>query len=243
MSKTIVAPSPMQKILLCEDDLNLGVVIKKYFELHNFQIVMERDGKLGLAAFKKHEFSLCLVDVMMPKMDGFELVKEIRRISKVVPIMFITAKSLKQDQLKGYDVGANDYIVKPFDIDVLMAKVQSMLQQKNAMGDGYQLKDGDKLSIGSYSFNTKIRELIHKKESFFLSPTEGKLLTLLYKYKDVCLPRELALKEIWGDDSHYNGRSMDVYITRLRKYFIHDEKIQINNIHSTGFQLLFPTKK
>jgi DNA-binding response OmpR family regulator len=197
------------KILLCEDDSNLGLVLKNYLELDEYEVTLERDGRLGLAAFQREKFDLCLLDVMMPHVDGFTLAEEIRDIDPEVPLFFLSAKTLKEDIIHGYKLGADDYITKPFDSEVLM-----------------------------FHFNPRLRELKMGDISHTLSPKENELLKMLAENINDLLTREKALKKIWGSDTYFNGRSMDVYIAKLRKYLREDDQIEIVNIHGNGFRLV-----
>jgi two-component system OmpR family response regulator len=192
------------KILLCEDDPNLGSVLKNYLELNDYDVTLERDGRLGLAAFQREKYELCLLDVMMPNMDGFTLAEEIRDVDPDIPLFFLSAKTMKEDIIQGYKLGADDYITKPFDSEVL----------------------------------PKLRQLTHGGVTQTLSPKENELLKMLAEHLNDLLPREQALKKIWGSDTYFNGRSMDVYIAKLRKYLKDDPKIEIVNIHGNGFRLV-----
>jgi DNA-binding response OmpR family regulator len=212
-------------------------VLKNYLELNDFVVELARDGILGLNAFRTEKFDICLLDVMMPNMDGFTLAEEIRNIDPEVPLFFLTAKNMKDDVLTGYKLGADDYILKPFDSEVLIHKIKAVLKrnqeflEKNPEVFNYK--------FGKFSFDGKIRELsVEGKEIHHLSPKENELLRMLCEYKNDLLPRELALKKIWGSDTYFNGRSMDVYIAKLRKYLKDDDKVEIVNIHGNGFRLL-----
>jgi DNA-binding response OmpR family regulator len=231
------SPKQQSKVLLVEDDTNFGKVLKNYLELNDFVVELARDGILGLNAFRTEKFDICLLDVMMPNMDGFTLAEEIRNIDPEVPLFFLTAKNMKDDVLTGYKLGADDYILKPFDSEVLIHKIKAVLKrnqeflEKNPEVFNYK--------FGKFSFDGKIRELsVEGKEIHHLSPKENELLLMLCEYKNDLLPRELALKKIWGSDTYFNGRSMDVYIAKLRKYLKDDDKVEIVNIHGNGFRLL-----
>ncbi|MFM2192424.1 MAG: hypothetical protein RLZZ118_1381 [Bacteroidota bacterium] len=231
------SPKQQSKVLLVEDDTNFGKVLKNYLELNDFVVELARDGILGLNAFRTEKFDICLLDVMMPNMDGFTLAEEIRNIDPEVPLFFLTAKNMKDDVLTGYKLGADDYILKPFDSEVLIHKIKAVLKrnqeflEKNPEVFNYK--------FGKFSFDGKIRELSAEgKEIHHLSPKENELLRMLCEYKNDLLPRELALKKIWGSDTYFNGRSMDVYIAKLRKYLKDDDKVEIVNIHGNGFRLL-----
>ncbi|MFM7709771.1 MAG: response regulator transcription factor [Ferruginibacter sp.] len=223
------------KILLCEDDTNLGMVLKNYLELHDFDVTLERDGRLGLAAFQREKFDICLLDIMMPNMDGFTLAEDIRDINPDIPLFFLSAKTMKEDIIQGYKLGADDYITKPFDSEVLLHKIKAIIKRNEEQNR----ENADAIfNIGKYHFNPKLRELTYEGSKQTLSPKESDLLKLLAEYKNELLPREKALKKIWGSDTYFNGRSMDVYIAKLRKLLKADEAIKIVNIHGSGFRLL-----
>lgn len=224
------------KILLVEDDTNFGKVLKNYLELNDFVVELARDGILGLAAFRREKFDLCILDVMMPNLDGFSLGEEIRNIDPDVPLFFLTAKNMKEDILHGYKLGADDYILKPFDSEVLLHKIKAILKRNSDQSSGEE--SNIEFDFGGFHFNSKLRELKIADKNFTLSPKENDLLRMLCEYKNDLLPRELALKRIWGSDTYFNGRSMDVYIAKLRKYLKEDENVEIVNIHGNGFRLV-----
>ena len=223
------------KILLCEDDSNLGLVLKNFLDLNDYDVTLERDGRLGLGAFQREKFDLCLLDVMMPNVDGFTLAEEIRDIDPDVPLFFLSAKTLKEDILQGYRLGADDYITKPFDSDVLMHKIKAIIKRNE---EDHKITDNIEFELGAYHFNPKLRELKIRETTQVLSPKENELLKMLAEYKNDLLTREKALKKIWGSDTYFNGRSMDVYIAKLRKYLKEDSTIEIVNIHGNGFRLV-----
>jgi two-component system, OmpR family, response regulator len=227
--------SKKPKVLLCEDDTNLGMVLKNYLELHDFDVVLERDGRLGLAAFQREKFEICLLDVMMPNMDGFKLAEEIRDVDPDMPLFFISAKTMKEDIIQGYKLGADDYITKPFDSDVLLHKIRAILKRNEELNRETTNAEYD---LGKYHFNPRLRQLGADGKVQTLSPKENELLKMLCEYKNDLLPREAALKKIWGSDTYFNGRSMDVYIAKLRKYLKEDTSIEIVNIHGNGFRLV-----
>ncbi|HLA57714.1 MAG TPA: response regulator transcription factor [Puia sp.] len=227
------------KILLCKDDANLGMVLKNYLELNDFDVTLERDGRLGLAAFQREHVDLCLLDVMMPHMDGFTLAEEIRDVNPDVPLFFISAKTMKEDIIQGYKLGADDYITKPFDSEVLLLKIRAILKRNDDLNKEADNKEFD---LGSYHFHPKLRQLVHNGQTQTLSPKENELLKMLAEHLNDLLPREAALKKIWGSDTYFNGRSMDVYIAKLRKYLRDDTNIEIVNIHGNGFRLVAPVK-
>ncbi|MEP7280107.1 MAG: response regulator transcription factor [Bacteroidota bacterium] len=225
------------KILLCEDDTNLGSVLKNYLELNDYEVILERDGRLGLAAFQREKFELCLLDVMMPNMDGFTLAEEIRDVDPDIPLFFLSAKTMKEDIIQGYKLGADDYITKPFDSEVLLLKIKAILKRNEELNKEQENKE---YSLSTFHFNPKLRELGHDGKMQTLSPKENELLKMLCEHINDLLPREQALKKIWGSDTYFNGRSMDVYIAKLRKYLKDDSNIEIVNIHGNGFRLVAP---
>ena len=223
------------QILLCEDDTNLGMVLKNYLELNDYDVTLERDGKLGLAAFQREKFDLCLLDVMMPNMDGFTLAEEIRDVNPDVPLFFLSAKTMKDDIIQGYKLGADDYITKPFDSEVLLHKIKAILKRNEEL---HREEVNAEFDLGRYHFNPRLRELTIDGKVQTLSPKENELLKMLSEYKNDLLSREIALKKIWGSDTYFNGRSMDVYIAKLRKYLKEDPALEIVNIHGNGFRLV-----
>jgi Response regulators consisting of a CheY-like receiver domain and a winged-helix DNA-binding domain len=225
------------KILLCEDDANLGMVLKNYLELNDYDVTLERDGRLGLAAFQREKYDICLLDVMMPNMDGFTLAEEIRDVDPDIPLFFLSAKTMKEDIIQGYKLGADDYITKPFDSEVLMLKIKAILKRNE---EDNRINENIEFDLGKFHFNPKLRELKDSDNTQTLSPKENELLKMLAEHKNDLLPRERALKKIWGSDTYFNGRSMDVYIAKLRKYLKDDTNIEIVNIHGNGFRLVAP---
>lgn len=225
-------------VLLVEDDTNFGQVLKNFLELNDFEVELSRDGILGLAAFRRERFDICLLDVMMPNMDGFTLAEEIRNVDPEIPLFFLSAKSMKEDILNGYKLGADDYITKPFDSEVLLHKIRAILKRNQELQEKQHAVT--EWNIGKYHFNSKLRSLTLDGESHNLSPKESQLLTMLCEFKNDLLPRETALKRIWGSDTYFNGRSMDVYIAKIRKYLKEDSSVEIVNIHGNGFRLVVP---
>ena len=225
------------KILLCEDDTNLGMVLKNYLELTDYDVTLERDGRLGLAAFQREKFDICLLDVMMPNMDGFTVAEAIRDVDPDMPLFFLSAKTMKEDIIQGYKLGADDYITKPFDSEVLLLKIKAILKRSE---EENKINDYIEFDLGDYHFNPRLRELKIGTTVHVLSPKENELLKMLAEHKNDLLPRERALKKIWGSDTYFNGRSMDVYIAKLRKFLRADTKIEIVNIHGNGFRLVAP---
>lgn len=220
-------------IFLVEDDLSFGAVLKSYLEISDFDVEWVDDGEKAVAQFKKSNFNICILDVMLPHVDGFTIATEIRKLNSEVPILFLTAKNLREDVLKGYRIGADDYITKPFDTEVLILKLKAILKRQS----GFQTKESDFYQIGSYLFDYKLRTIIRDEVKQKLSPKEAELLKMLCDNLNELLPRELALKKIWGDDGYFTARSMDVYLTKIRKLFTEDSSIEIRNIHGSGFML------
>ncbi|MDP2335012.1 MAG: response regulator transcription factor [Bacteroidota bacterium] len=220
-------------IFLVEDDLSFGAVLKSYLEINDFEVDWIDDGQNALNQFTKHNFDICILDVMLPHVDGFTIAAEIRKINLEIPILFLTAKNLREDVLKGYKIGADDYITKPFDTEVLIFKLKAILKRIS----GIQPKGSGFYQIGSYLFDFKLRVLEHDHSKQKLSPKESELLKMLCEKQNELLPREAALKKIWGDDGYFTARSMDVYLTKLRKLFSDDPTVEIRNIHGSGFML------
>ena len=228
-----------KKILLVEDDQNFGIVLREFLSLNDFEVTLAKNGMEGFEKFKKDNFDLCILDVMMPYKDGYTLAKEIREKNKDVPLIFLTAKSMKEDVLKGYKVGADDYLNKPFDSDVLLMKVRAIIQRKSAENKNEPAKF--EFQIGNFLLNSKLRYLkLGNDEPIKLSPKESELLKLMATYENDLMPRELALTKIWREDNYFTSRSMDVYIAKLRKYLKEDSNIEIVNIHGNGFRLVAP---
>lgn len=226
-----------KRILLVEDDPNFGTVLKDYLMLNDYIVTHAKDGLEGLIMFKNNDFDLCILDVMMPRKDGFTLAQDIRSTNTEVPIIFLTAKTMKEDVLKGYQAGADDYLNKPFDSEVLLYKMKAILQRKES--DKSVEADVFEFEIGKFYLNSKLRHLsFDGQEAIKLSPKESKLLKMLAVHKNDLMPRELALTKIWRDDNYFTSRSMDVYIAKLRKYLKLDENVEILNIHGEGFRLI-----
>lgn len=224
------------KILLAEDDSNLGTLLSEYLDAKGYSVKWARNGKEGYDLFCKQEYDLCLLDVMMPLKDGFTLAKEIRLSDKQVPIIFLTAKSMKEDTIEGFNAGADDYITKPFSMEELMLRIQAILRRSMKT----QVVENDKVefSIGKYTFNTEKQTLKWDESEIKLTTKEVQLLRLLVLNKNQVVDRAFTLKTIWHDDNYFNSRSMDVYITKLRKYLKNDPKVEIVNVHGKGFKLL-----
>lgn len=230
------------KILLVEDDQNFGDVLRSYLEMHDYGVTLVTDGVIGLEAFKKGQFDLCILDVMMPRKDGFTLAKEIRERDRDVPIIFLTAKTMKDDVLQGFKIGADDYIAKPFNSEELLLRIQAVLKRVNKAPDPRD--EQREYVIGRYHFNYPLRILtlteapIGEENQWKLSPKEAELLKMFCKYINDITPRSEALTKIWHEDNYFTARSMDVFVTKLRKYLAKDPGIEIVNIHGNGFQLL-----
>ena len=224
-----------KKILLVEDDNNFGSILRDYLTLHSYETTLARNGIEGLEKFRKHNYDLCILDVMMPFKDGFSLASDIRAINDEVPLIFLTAKSLKEDVIKGFKIGADDYLIKPFDSEILLFKIKSIFKRKIS----FKKATDNKVDyiFSSFRYNLKFRELQFKNDKpVTLSPKEGKLLTLLLDNMNDLTTREEALVKIWNDDNYFTSRSMDVYVTKIRKYLSKDPKIKIENIHGKGFK-------
>ncbi len=224
------------KVLLCEDDPNLGTLLKEYLNAKGFDAELATDGVEGAKMFKRSSYDFILLDVMMPLKDGFTLAKEIREEDKHTPILFLTAKSMKEDALEGFRSGGDDYITKPFSMEELLARMTAILRRTSALPD-----EGDETvqyTIGKYTFDYNKQKLSLGDSEIKLTTKENELLYLLCKNKNNIMERSYALKAIWGDDNYFNGRSMDVYIAKLRKHLKNDESVEILNIHGRGFKLL-----
>jgi len=223
--------NPKKSLFFVEDDLSFGAVLKSYLEICNFSVTWIDDGIHAFSAFQAGIFDLCLLDVMLPHVDGFSIGREIRAVNPNIPMIYLTAKTLKEDIITGYRIGADDYIIKPFDTEVLLYKIAVVLKRSDNSENG----DKHLFQIGNYVFDPKLREIKLGGTRQLLSPKESALLKLLCEHKNELLSREIALKRIWGDDGYFTTRSMDVFITRLRKYLKEDSSIEIRNIHGSGF--------
>lgn len=223
------------KILLVEDDPSFGGLMRDFLRMNDLDVELCTDGEMGREMFYRERFDLCILDVMMPKMDGFTLATEIKKMNKDIPVIFLTAKTLREDVMKGYQIGADDYITKPFDSEILLMKVNAILK-RNASQNAREKQSV--FRIGDFEYKHSTRELVHPTAGTAkLSPKEGDLLRMLLVAQDSVMSRSLALKTIWKDDNYFTGRSMDVYMTKLRKYLAPDSRIEIRNIHSEGFML------
>lgn len=224
------------RILLVEDDPNLSLVLQDYLEMLGYEVELRYDGEEGLKAYKRKNFELCIFDVMMPKKDGFTLAEEIRLQNKSIPIIFLTAKSLKEDRIKGFQIGCDDYITKPFVTEELSLRIKAILKRCNLLKET-ESESMQKFEIGIFTFDFEAMKLSSKSVEQGLTKKEAGLLRLLCINKNKLLTREIALKTIWGENDYFIGRSMDVFITKLRKYLKADPRISITNIHGTGFKL------
>jgi two-component system OmpR family response regulator len=226
------------KILLVEDDKNLGSLLQEYLIAKGFETTLKEDGDKGLKEFLNHSFDLCVLDVMMPIKDGFTLAKEIRNTNKQVPIIFLTAKSLKTDKIEGFESGADDYITKPFAMEELLLRIQAVLRRTHTAESLISQPEVKTFQLGTLVFEYDKRTLIGGGEEHKLTSKESDLLKLLCDNSNAVVERSVALNKIWRDDSYFNARSMDVYITKLRKYLKADPNIEIVNMHGRGFKLL-----
>lgn len=225
------------RIFLVEDDLSFGSVLKAYLEIYKYEIEWVKDGRDAINTFENGQFDICILDVMLPHIDGFQLAENIKRLRPEIPFIFLTAKTLKEDEIKGYELGADDYIKKPFDSEILLFKLQAIL---NRNSDIKQKTKSSSLQIGHFLLKPEYRELnnLQNNTNQKLSPKEAELLQMLIESKDSVLLRDEALRKIWGDDNYFTKRSMDVYVTKLRKYLKDDPRIEILNIHGSGFRLV-----
>ncbi len=222
-------------ILLVEDDPNLSMVLQDYLEILGYQIIMSSDGVEGLEAFRGNHVDLCILDVMMPRKDGFSLAEDIRKEDAGVPIIFLTAKALKEDRIKGFQAGCDDYITKPFSTEELSLRIEAILRRCLLQQQG--IAPGSQMKLGKYIFDPENMLLLLDGKERSLTRKETALLRILYQNKNKLVVREHMLKEVWGDDDYFLGRSMDVFIAKLRKYLKSDPSLSITNVHGTGFKL------
>ncbi|MEM9888409.1 MAG: response regulator transcription factor [Bacteroidota bacterium] len=220
------------RILLVEDDESLGFVLQAYLKTQDFRVEWVRNGQEAFSVLKKSKFDLCLLDIMMPKMDGMELAQKIRARKDYIPIIFLTAKALKADKLKGFDLGADDYLVKPIDEEELVARIRAVLRRSKAP----QVAESS-YQIGKFTFDPANQKLFNEEQAHYLTELEGQLLQMLCDRKGQLLARKYALQKLWGKEDYFTRRSMDVFISRLRKYLAPDENIKIRNVHGSGFVL------
>ena len=222
------------KILLAEDDPNLGSILRTFLTSKGFDVSLAQNGKTAFEKFNREQFDFCIFDVMMPEMDGFTLAEQIRKLDKKVPILFLTAKSMKDDVLQGFTMGADDYVTKPFEMSELLARINAILRRSDVNTE----EEKQDFEIGAFQYDPETRLLRANGDEKKLTTKENQLLHLLVKNRNDILDRRIALEAIWGEDNYFNGRSMDVYIAKLRKHLKEDERIEILNIHGQGFKLL-----
>lgn len=225
------------RLFLCEDDENLGMLLREYLQAKGFDTDLYPDGEAGYKGFVKEKYDLCVLDVMMPKKDGITLVKEIRAINSEIPIIFLTAKNMKEDILEGFKAGADDYITKPFSMEELVLRIEAIIRRVR----GKKVKEQQIYNFGNLKFDTQKQILSISDQETKLTTKESELLALLCAHANQILERNHALKQIWVDDNYFNARSMDVYITKLRKLLKADPEIEIINIHGKGYKLIVPS--
>ena len=226
------------KILLCEDDENLGMLLREQLQAKGYSTVLCPDGEQGFKEFTKNKYDIAVLDVMMPKKDGFTLAQDIRQANADLPIIFLTAKTLKEDILEGFKIGADDYITKPFSMEELVFRVEAILRRVR----GKKTKESTLYHIGKFVFDTQKQLLTIGDQQTKLTTKVNELLALLCSHANEILQRDFALKTIWIDDNYFNARSMDVYITKLRKHLKDDDQIEIINIHGKGYKLIVPNQ-
>jgi len=224
----------MYSILLVEDDASLGYILKEYLEMHSFIITLAKDGEEGLTMFNRQHFDLCILDVMLPKKDGFTLAYEIKQLNEKMPVIFLTSKALKIDKLKGFKLGADDYILKPVDEEELIARIEAVIRRANAT---LQNKLQTKFFIGKYVFDHANQVLMLDNQKQAITIKEAAILKLLCEHKGRILDRKNTLKKLWGESDYFTRRSMDVFISRLRKYLSEDPTVEIKNVHGKGYIL------
>ncbi len=227
-------------VLLAEDDKNLGNILKSYLEAKGFATILCENGKVALEAFKKEDFDFCILDVMMPVMDGFTLAKHIRKLDQKVPLLFLTAKAMQEDKIQGFEMGGDDYLTKPFSMEELLLRMQAILRRSTAEKKKHE---NPIYSFGKFTFDYDRQILNFGKNQEKLTSKESDLLKLLCDNLNEVLDRSVALNKIWHDDSYFNARSMDVYITKLRKFLKEDPEVELLNVHGVGFKLVAPEKK
>lgn len=225
------------RILLAEDDKNLGNILKAYLDAKGYPTVLCQDGKVAYETYKREEFDFCVLDIMMPEMDGFTLAKNIRKIDKDIPILFLTAKSMQEDRIQGFEIGADDYLTKPFSMEELLLRIKAILRRVNVEESENEKSE---YSFGKFTFDYNRQLLAMEGSEQKLTSKEAELLKLLCDNMNNVLDRTVALNKIWYDDSYFNARSMDVYITKLRKYLKGDPGVELINVHGVGFKLVVP---
>ncbi|MDT7832413.1 response regulator transcription factor [Flavobacteriaceae bacterium S356] len=223
----------MKQLLLAEDDLDFGSILKQYLELHHFKVIWAKDGMEAFDAFQKDSFAMCILDVMMPRLDGFSLAEKIIASSPEMPFLFLTARGQKEDKIKGLKLGADDYIIKPFEADELILRIQNILKRSQKTTSVIQREE---IQIGKYTFNAKRLVLEHPNKSQRITEKEGLLLQFLYQHKNQLIKREQILNALWENSDFFSGRSMDVFISRLRKYLSEDPSISIESIRGVGLE-------
>ncbi len=228
----------MRKVLLLEDDANLGLVLQEHLQMNGFAVTLCPNGEEGMMAFKSGSFDLCLVDIMMPKKDGFTFAREVRSQNQQVPLIFLTAKAMKEDKITGFRIGCDDYLTKPFSVEELLLRIEAVLRRSTPLSAAV---DQTQFQIGSYSFDYQRQILRRGTEDVKLTPTESELLRLLCANLNRILDRDKALREIWGNESYFTGRSMDVFISKLRKYLKDDPSVEIVSVHGKGYKLVVTT--
>lgn len=223
------------KILLLEDDANLGLVIQEHLQMNGFTVILRTNGDDGLDEYRRNRYDLCLVDIMMPKRDGFSFAREVRSRDQNTPLIFLTAKAMKEDKITGFRIGCDDYLTKPFSIEELLLRIQAVLRRSRGRSTE---KEPDRFAIGRYTFDARLQLLCHGDRRHKLTPTESELLHLLCLNMNRTLERETALHRIWGNEDYFSGRSMDVFISKLRKYLKDDPGVRIVGVHGKGFRLI-----
>ena len=224
------------RILLVEDDLNLGLVIADHLKTQDYEVISAEDGAEGLVKFNEEQFNLCILDVMLPVLDGFSLAQDIRKINKDIPILFLTAKSMTEDKIKGFESGGDDYLTKPFSIQEFELRVKALLRRSKSELVTQEMT----YAIGAYRYDVENQVLNINETQKTLTKKEAQILKILFKHKNQVISREIILKGVWGQDDYFVGRSLDVFITKLRKYFADDERIIISNLHGVGFKFEVP---
>jgi DNA-binding response OmpR family regulator len=222
------------KLLLAEDDENLGQLLATFLRSKGYHVDLAENGKIALEKFRSGSYQFCIFDVMMPELDGFKLAEEVREIDKKVPLLFLTAKDLKDDKLKGFSIGGDDYMTKPFSMEELLARIEAILRRAGSD----VISEESEFFIGNLRYEPELRLLHLSDGTKKLTTKENQLLSLLVKNQSEILDRQATLRAVWGDDNYFNGRSMDVYIAKLRKLLKEDERIEIMNVHGKGFKLL-----
>jgi DNA-binding response OmpR family regulator len=224
-----------KRILLAEDDANLGSLLRNYLQAKEYETTLFVNGRAALERFSSGMFDLCILDIMMPEMDGLALAKAVRNADPAIPVIFLTAKNQEEDIIEGFKTGADDYITKPFSMEELLYRIEAIFRRTSGP---VETKSEELHQIGAYTFDSKRQHLIFKDQQISLTTKESELLLLLYRHRNEILERNYALKSIWIDDNYFNARSMDVYITRLRKYLKKDPEVKILNIHGKGYRLI-----